>query len=159
MALSRLVAGDGRGASRSPTSPTSWKRRIENARRQASACAGRYLELRYEDLVADPESALGRVCELIELDYDPAMLGYHERAAAERIGELGDLPAEGERREPRPRRAPRRPISLAASAADQCPHATAWRREMSASRPGGSSRPSRAACWPSSATTCHPDRP
>ena len=55
-----------------------WRRRIENARKQAKRLRGRYLELRYEDLVADPEPALRRVCELIELEYDPAMLTYHE---------------------------------------------------------------------------------
>ena len=74
-----------------------WKRRIENARKQAKRLRGRYLELRYEDLVADPEPALRAICELIELEFDPAMLAHHERAG-ERISELGDLAAEGERR-------------------------------------------------------------
>ena len=46
-----------------------------------------YLEVRYEDLVEDTESVLRRVCELIELDYDPAMLTYHERAE-ERLQEM-----------------------------------------------------------------------
>ena len=75
-----------------------WRRRIENARRQAKRLRGRYLELRYEDLVADPETALRRVCELVDLGYDPAMLTYHE-AGGERIGELGDLAAREGRRE------------------------------------------------------------
>ncbi len=74
-----------------------WRRRIENARKQARRLRGRYLELRYEDLVADPGQALERVCELIELDHDPAMLSYHERAS-ERLAELGDLAARGARR-------------------------------------------------------------
>ncbi len=73
-----------------------WKRRIENARRQAKRLRGRYLELRYEDLVAEPEPSLRRICELVELDFDPAMLSYHERAE-ERIAELGDLGDEGAR--------------------------------------------------------------
>ena len=75
-----------------------WRRRIENARKQAKRLRGRYLELRYEDLVADPETALRRVCELVDLGYDPAMLTYHE-AGGERIGELGDLAAREGRRE------------------------------------------------------------
>lgn len=36
----------------------------------------RWTELRYEDLVRDPVSALTRVCRFIGLAYDPAMLGY-----------------------------------------------------------------------------------
>jgi hypothetical protein len=74
-----------------------WRRRIENARRQAKRLRGRYLELRFEDLVAEPERALREVCELVELDFDPAMLAHHQRAG-ERISELGDLDAEGVRR-------------------------------------------------------------
>ncbi|MQA75236.1 MAG: hypothetical protein GEU88_12975 [Solirubrobacterales bacterium] len=75
-----------------------WRRRIEAARRSARRLRGRYLELRYEDLVADPEPVLRRVCELVELDYDPAMLRYHERAE-QRLREMsGDLPAAGGRR-------------------------------------------------------------
>lgn len=37
---------------------------------------GRYLELRYEALVADPEAELRRVCSFAALDYDAAMLAY-----------------------------------------------------------------------------------
>lgn len=40
----------------------------------------RYLELRYEDLVADPEARLVEVCELIDLPYDPAMCDYQRSA-------------------------------------------------------------------------------
>ena len=65
-----------------------WRERIEKARRQAKRVP-RYAELRYEDLVADPEPHLRKVCELIELDFDPVMLSYHERAA-KRLAEMGD---------------------------------------------------------------------
>jgi hypothetical protein len=69
-----------------------WVLRIETARETAAGLTG-YLELRYEDLVTDPEPALRKVCELIALDYDPAMLSYHERAE-ERLQEMaGELPA------------------------------------------------------------------
>jgi hypothetical protein len=75
-----------------------WQRRIHNARRQARRLRGRYLELRYEDLVTDPEPGLRRVCELVDLDFDAAMLE-HERVAAERLAQMsGDLPAKGGRR-------------------------------------------------------------
>jgi Sulfotransferase family len=71
-----------------------WARRIRDARKQARRLP-HYMELRYEDLVTDTEAALRRVCELIELPYDAAMLDYHARAA-ERLGEMaGDLPARG----------------------------------------------------------------
>jgi hypothetical protein len=65
-----------------------WRERIEKARRQ-SRRVERYMELRYEDLVADPEPRLREVCDLIELDFDPVMLRYHERAA-DRLEEMGD---------------------------------------------------------------------
>jgi hypothetical protein len=39
---------------------------------------GRYLELRYESLVADPELACRRLCDFLELPYDPVMPRFHE---------------------------------------------------------------------------------
>jgi hypothetical protein len=73
-----------------------WKRRIRRARRHSESLAG-YIEVRYEDLVSEPERELRRVCELIELDWDPAMLAYHERAP-ERMNEIArPLPGETER--------------------------------------------------------------
>jgi len=51
--------------------------------------SSRCLEIRYEDLVADPESALRRICEFIELSWDPKMLDYHLRAA-NRLAESPD---------------------------------------------------------------------
>jgi hypothetical protein len=76
-----------------------WKSRILAARRRARRLPeGTYLEVRYEDLVTDTEPTLRRVCELIELDFDPAMLRYHEHAG-ERLEEIAkELPgAEGKR--------------------------------------------------------------
>lgn len=40
----------------------------------------RYLELRYEDLVRDPEFSLRRACEFLGEDFDGRMLQYHETA-------------------------------------------------------------------------------
>jgi hypothetical protein len=69
-----------------------WKRWIRTARRQG-ARVERYMEVRYEDLVFDPEPELRRICDFAELEWDPAMLRHHERAP-ERLAELGrDLPA------------------------------------------------------------------
>jgi hypothetical protein len=71
-----------------------WSRRIAAARKQARRVE-HYTELRYEDLVSATEPTLRRVCELIELDYDAAMLDYHH-TAGERLTEIaGDLPARG----------------------------------------------------------------
>jgi len=70
-----------------------WVRRIRAARRQARHLP-HYLEIRYEDLVREPEQTLRKVCEYIELDFDPVMLEFH-RTGAERIAELEDLPPGG----------------------------------------------------------------
>lgn len=44
----------------------------------------RYLELRYEALVADPAGELGRTCSFAGLEYDEAMLGYVGRTDSAR---------------------------------------------------------------------------
>jgi hypothetical protein len=62
-----------------------WRRRIEAARRQQPHL-DHYLEVHYEDLITDSEAVLRRVAAFVELDFDPAMLRYHERAG-ERLAE------------------------------------------------------------------------
>ena len=96
VALSRRARGMGADKPMAKTAML-WRRRIERAHSEARRLPGRYLELRYEDLVADPEPQLRRICELIELDFDPAMLR-HDEGAEGRLAELGDLDAEGGRR-------------------------------------------------------------
>ena len=63
-----------------------WRALIENARRQSKNLP-HYLEVRYEDLVTDTESILRRICEFVDLPWDPAMLSYHE-TAGERMSEI-----------------------------------------------------------------------
>lgn len=41
----------------------------------------RYMELRYEDLVADPTAELERICDFAHLEFVPTMLDFHEDAA------------------------------------------------------------------------------
>jgi hypothetical protein len=41
---------------------------------------GRYLEINYEDLVDDAEGETKDICDFLELDFDPGMLDYTERA-------------------------------------------------------------------------------
>jgi Sulfotransferase family len=65
-----------------------WQARIRATRRHA-ARVDHYIEERYEELVTDPERVLRRICEFIELDYEPAMLDYHEHAA-ERLREIAN---------------------------------------------------------------------
>ena len=65
-----------------------WQRRIIAAREGAAEIKDDvYLEIRYEDLVSDTEATLRRICEFIELDFDPAMLDYHRNASA-RLAEM-----------------------------------------------------------------------
>ncbi len=45
--------------------------------------ADRYMMLRYEDLVRNPEATLRRVCEFLGESFEPAMLRYYERPADE----------------------------------------------------------------------------
>jgi hypothetical protein len=69
-----------------------WRKRIVKARVDAEDVE-HYLEVRYEDMITDTEGVLRRVCEHIELDFDPVMLTYYERAG-ERLQEMaGALPA------------------------------------------------------------------
>lgn len=54
-----------------------WVERIDEAREQAKKL-DHYMEVRYEDVVRDTEPALRRICEFSDLDWDPALLTYHE---------------------------------------------------------------------------------
>jgi hypothetical protein len=63
-----------------------WKGRVEKTRQRGKEVR-HYMELHYENLVMDPEPELRRICEFINLDFDPQMLNYHERAE-ERISEI-----------------------------------------------------------------------
>jgi hypothetical protein len=51
-----------------------WRTEIAAARRLGRHAGGRYLELRYEDLVVEPERELRRVCEHASLPWEPAIL-------------------------------------------------------------------------------------
>ena len=72
-----------------------WRDRIEGARALGAHCRS-YLEVRYEELIHRPETELRRICNAIELPFDPAMLRYHERSG-ERLDEVfGRWDAAGE---------------------------------------------------------------
>jgi hypothetical protein len=55
-----------------------WRLEVEGARRFGARLGSeRYLELRYEDLVGEPEARLGEVCRYLGLELEPAQLEYH----------------------------------------------------------------------------------
>jgi len=51
-----------------------WRDTLAEARPHGSALGPRYLEMRYEALLADPEKVLRQVCDWAECAYDPRML-------------------------------------------------------------------------------------
>jgi hypothetical protein len=56
-----------------------WEWNVRLGREGGSGLApGLYHELRYEALVADPERESIRLCEFLEIPYDPSMLRFHE---------------------------------------------------------------------------------
>lgn len=65
-----------------------WAEKVRAAR-AAGAGSGRYLEVRYECLVTEPEATLREVCRFLDLPYDTRMLAYHRRAQ-ERLAEFRD---------------------------------------------------------------------
>lgn len=56
-----------------------WAGRVRRARKAGERLGpDRYRELRYEDLIAEPERKLRGLCQFLELDYTPAMLSYED---------------------------------------------------------------------------------
>jgi hypothetical protein len=60
-----------------------WDRYVR-AGREAGARLGpdRYLEVRYEDLLAEPQRVLEGLCAFVDLEFDERMLRFHERAGS-----------------------------------------------------------------------------
>ncbi len=57
-----------------------WESRVGRGRRAGKALGrGRYRDVRYEDLVDDPEGVARSLCDFLEIEFDPAMLRYHEK--------------------------------------------------------------------------------
>jgi hypothetical protein len=51
-----------------------WRAEVSKARALGRRAGARYLEVRYEALVADPEAALRRICTHVGLEFEAAML-------------------------------------------------------------------------------------
>lgn len=58
-----------------------WSRQVTSARATGATIPDRYQEIRYEDLLDDPQAALRRVCRFLDLTYTDTMLSYQSRAA------------------------------------------------------------------------------
>lgn len=59
-----------------------WKSRVGRGRRAGRRLGpGRYREVRYEDMVDDPEDVTRELCDFLGLEFDPAMLRFHEKGA------------------------------------------------------------------------------
>ena len=115
----------GREATPARVEAETWRRRIEGARAEAEGVA-HYLELRYEDLIANAEGELRKVCGFIDLEFDPAMLAYHERAS-ERLSELTDLPGKRGKTRPGSERIAAHALTSEPPRADRVER---WRSEM-----------------------------
>ncbi|MEX2459122.1 MAG: sulfotransferase [Actinomycetota bacterium] len=58
-----------------------WRRSVERAREAGERLGpGRFIEVRYERLVAEPEAELRSVCSFLGEDFDPGMLEFHTHA-------------------------------------------------------------------------------
>jgi hypothetical protein len=51
-----------------------WADDVRRARADGAALGGRYLEVRYEDLITRPDEVLAGVCAFLEIDFSPTML-------------------------------------------------------------------------------------
>jgi len=76
-----------------------WRNRIRRAQRMARNVE-HYMEVHFEELVDDTEGVLRRVCEFIELDFDPVMLEYHERAEGRLAEKARELPRKNRPNQP-----------------------------------------------------------
>ena len=54
-----------------------WRFAVQAGQRARAYRADQYFEFRYEDLIADPETTLGAMCEFLDEDFDPLMLQPH----------------------------------------------------------------------------------
>jgi hypothetical protein len=67
-----------------PTLAAYWKRLVRSAR-EAGLGSPSYMEVRYEDLVTNPQPALETICSFLGLTFHPEMLRYWERTPSRLI--------------------------------------------------------------------------
>jgi hypothetical protein len=66
-----------------------WSYYNRQVMRAKSRYEGRFFALKYEDLVADPETQLRSICRFVDIDFEPEMLTYYRR-----INEVFDTESE-----------------------------------------------------------------
>lgn len=71
-----------------------WVDNVAATRANGALCRN-YLELRYENLIAHTEAELRRICDFVQLDFDPAMLAYHLRSSERLQEHKGRVTADG----------------------------------------------------------------
>jgi hypothetical protein len=104
-----------------------WRKHVEAGRR-ASELLPRYIEVRFENLVLQPEGELKRLCEYLALPWDLAMLEYQTRGAAR----LGRLQGRQHARGPMVAREERTRIHSNLTRTPDANRLNVWRREMTA---------------------------
>jgi hypothetical protein len=66
-----------------------WARQISCARRMLYMLPDhKYMEVRFEELVANPEVELRRVTQFLGIEFEPAMLDAYRQRAASKVGDL-----------------------------------------------------------------------
>jgi hypothetical protein len=104
-----------------------WRKHVE-AGRGASELLPGYVEVRFEDLVREPERELKRLCEYLALSWDPAMLEYQTRGVARLQRLQGRQHAKG----PMIPREERTRIHANLTRTPDANRLDVWRREMTA---------------------------
>lgn len=56
-----------------------WERCVRASSQAKEFGSDRYLEVRFEDLIARPESELRRICGFLRVDFEPRMLSYRDQ--------------------------------------------------------------------------------
>jgi hypothetical protein len=74
-----------------------WAESVWRLRRNRRRYGARYLGLRFEDLVRDPEREVRRLCAHLGMDYEPAMLEQVVVSWGQRLGERGIDPGAADR--------------------------------------------------------------
>lgn len=59
-----------------------WDKRVRRGMKTGRPLGDRYCEVRYESIVADPETALRGLCDFLGLEFHDQMLRYYERGEA-----------------------------------------------------------------------------
>jgi hypothetical protein len=71
------------GLNHIPRAAEDWRWKVTLGRRMGAMIADHYCEVRYEDLVLNPEDSLRAICYFLSEPFEPRMLEYHHEAGKE----------------------------------------------------------------------------